>query len=73
VEHDLVASADRDDLPIASPQRLVGPPPILDEPRFPDGFDVATFDGRWTTVLAGFDDDATGDGDPARPTHAFTQ
>jgi hypothetical protein len=69
VEHDLVAPADRDDLPIAPPQRLVGPPAIFDEPRFPNGFDVATVDGRWTTILGRFDDGATGNGDPAWPTH----
>src|SRR5262249_10217591 len=43
-EHDEVAPVDRDHLPVATPQRPVGPPAVLDEPRLADGDDLVTVD-----------------------------
>jgi hypothetical protein len=39
-----VAAVDRDDLPVSTAQRTLGPPPVLDEPRLPDGHDLVAGD-----------------------------
>src|SRR5262245_10875904 len=50
VEDDDVAAVGRDDLPVATLQRLVGPPAVLDEPRLADRLDVAAADGERAAV-----------------------
>src|ERR687888_790516 len=43
---DEVATIDRDHLPVAPAQRPVGPPAVLDEPRFAHGNDLVVVDGE---------------------------
>src|SRR5947209_1558099 len=55
VEDHLVAAARRDDLPIAALQRALGPPPVLEQPRFAYRIDVASIHDDGTAVRAGAD------------------
>ena len=59
MKDDLVATARGDDLPVAPPQRPLGPPAILEQPRLAHGIDVATVDdlGRWAAFLSSGADD----------------
>jgi hypothetical protein len=58
VEHDLIASACCDDLPIAPPKWAIGPPAILNQPRFADCVHSAAVDEQWAAVIAGGHSDA---------------
>src|SRR5947199_4554266 len=60
VEHDLIASARGDDLPVAPAQRAVGPPAILHQPGLAYRVHLATVDELGNAVMGG------SHGDPAR-------
>src|SRR5215470_11085270 len=62
-EHDEVAPVDRDHLPVATPQRPVGPPAVLDEPRLADGDDLVTVDRLRPPARAGDDVGSLRDGE----------
>ena len=53
VEYHLVAAADRDHFPIAPPQRLLGPPAILDQPRLPDRIHGSIIYHQRASVVSG--------------------
>jgi hypothetical protein len=57
VEDDLVTAAERDDLPVAPPQRLLGPPAVLDQPGLANRIDLATVDDLGTAIGGGADRD----------------
>jgi hypothetical protein len=61
-EHHLVTPIDSDDLPVAPPQRTVGPPSVLDQPRLAHRVDDAAADLMRPPVLAGADRDTTRNG-----------
>src|SRR4051794_16170530 len=54
-EDDEVAAVERDDLPVAAPQRAVRPPAVLDEPRLADGGHLVTVDRKRPAARAGLD------------------
>src|SRR4051794_12637121 len=67
-DHD-IAPVGRDDLPVAAPQRLVGPPAILDQPRLADRLDVAAADGERAALGVGSHGDALRNRQAARAGH----
>ena len=69
MEHDLIASACRDHLPVAPPKRPIGPPSILDQPRFPDRINGAAVDEQRAAVIAGSHRDATRNRKATRTAH----
>src|SRR3954454_7507634 len=60
-EHDEVAAVHRHDLPVAPPQRAVGPPTILDEPRLADRDDLMPVDRLGAAARPGDDVDPSWD------------
>ena len=71
LEHHLVTPACRHDLPIASTQRSIGPPAILDQPGLADCVHGTILDRQRVAVdVAGADGDATRDQQAARSGHA---
>ena len=69
VEHDLVAPAGGDDLPVPAAQRFLGPPPILDQPRLADRVDLAIVDLARTAVIARVHRDTAGHREAAGSAH----
>jgi hypothetical protein len=61
MEDDLVATAGRDDLPIAAAKRAIRPPAVLDQPGLAHRLDSATVHHLRLTSLAGADRDAAWD------------
>jgi hypothetical protein len=57
MEDDLVTTAERDDLPVAPPQRLLSPPAVLDQPGLANRIDLATVDDLGTAIGGGADRD----------------
>jgi hypothetical protein len=62
VEDDLVAPADGDDLPVASPHGTLGPPAVLHQPLLAHGVDLAPVDEEGATGVIGAYGDAARDG-----------
>jgi hypothetical protein len=69
VEHDLVASARGNDLPVATAQGFLGPPSILNQPRLADRVNHAPVDDQWTTVVADSDGNPSRNRQTARTAH----
>ena len=68
-EDDLVASADRHDLPVVATQRPLGPPPILDKPRFTDRIHLSAVDEQGPAGVSRLDGDAAWDCEATRTGH----
>src|SRR5918912_1962480 len=64
-QHDEVAAVDRHHLPVATAQRAVGPPAVLDEPRLADRDDLVAVDGLRPPAPPGDDVDPPRGGEGA--------
>jgi hypothetical protein len=60
LEHHLVAPTCCDDLPVATAERSLGPPAILDQPGFTHGIDIPGVDVQGSALVARADRNPSG-------------